>query len=650
MPQDVGVNGAAAGVPSCWLRFELDRSIGAPILVAAAAVWLSRTTGESRIALACADGAVRAKHQRLAPLASRPVVAVDLASPARVEDLRDQIATAIQAGCASGPWLNDAIDRHPSLRRQGARPLVVVDIACTGGEPAVVREPGSIVHLCCGDGLATVEFDSATVAPNDAARFAEQIAGVVRQLQARTDGDLNSVTVATADELALLTRLNDTGREVPANETIADSFRRQAAATPDAPALSAGDTTMTYSELLQAAEEVAAALRAAGVRRLSRVGLALLRDADLLPCVFGVLLSGASYVPLDLAFPHERLRTVVEDAEVDVIIAFDPQLGRRLAGPDRPVLTPASIKHTAGTDALTTNNGSAMQSGAGSDEARSEDPAYVIYTSGSTGTPKGVVVEHRNVINFFVAMDEVIEHRNPGRVAGGNQPLVRHLACSSCSGRSARGFHVVLRPDAATLRAQRTSRVGGPTFSLFYFASAEADSANGYQLLLDGARFADEHGFEAVWTPERHFHAFGGIYPNPSVTSAAVAAITQHVAIRAGSVVLAAAFAGTRRRGMVGRRQPVERSGRDLARRGLAAQRLRAQPCGLRRRQAADDRRGRRPCGRCGAARPSPWPAHAATSRCAPSHGPYSPRFPSGSHRRAASKPSSWPDGWAATY
>lgn len=74
-------------------------------------------------------------------------------------------------------------------------------------------------------------------------------------------------------------------------------------------------------------------------------------------------------------------------------------------------------------------------------------------------------------------------------------------------------------------------------FSLFYFADG-ADSAGGrYRLLLDGARFADEHGFAAVWTPERHFHEFGGRYPNPSVTAAAVAAVTERVEIRAGSVV-----------------------------------------------------------------------------------------------------------------
>jgi natural product biosynthesis luciferase-like monooxygenase protein len=74
-------------------------------------------------------------------------------------------------------------------------------------------------------------------------------------------------------------------------------------------------------------------------------------------------------------------------------------------------------------------------------------------------------------------------------------------------------------------------------FSLFYFADSRASSAGRYRLLIEGAKFADTHDFSAVWTPERHFHAFGGQYPNPSVTGAAIAAITQRVAIRAGSVV-----------------------------------------------------------------------------------------------------------------
>jgi natural product biosynthesis luciferase-like monooxygenase protein len=76
-------------------------------------------------------------------------------------------------------------------------------------------------------------------------------------------------------------------------------------------------------------------------------------------------------------------------------------------------------------------------------------------------------------------------------------------------------------------------------FSLFFFAAEGERSSDGtYRLLFEAARFADAHGFAAVWTPERHFHPFGGIYPNPSVTGAAVAAITSRIQIRAGSVVL----------------------------------------------------------------------------------------------------------------
>jgi natural product biosynthesis luciferase-like monooxygenase protein len=79
--------------------------------------------------------------------------------------------------------------------------------------------------------------------------------------------------------------------------------------------------------------------------------------------------------------------------------------------------------------------------------------------------------------------------------------------------------------------------------SLFYFADNRAGHADRagrerYRLLMDGARFADTHGFAAVWTPERHFHPFGGLYPNPAVTGAAVAAVTERVGVRAGSVVL----------------------------------------------------------------------------------------------------------------
>jgi natural product biosynthesis luciferase-like monooxygenase protein len=78
-----------------------------------------------------------------------------------------------------------------------------------------------------------------------------------------------------------------------------------------------------------------------------------------------------------------------------------------------------------------------------------------------------------------------------------------------------------------------------PQLSLFFFSADSAEQqGNKYQMLLESAKFADEHRFAAVWTPERHFQRFGGLYGSPSVTGAALAVITKHIFIRAGSVVL----------------------------------------------------------------------------------------------------------------
>jgi len=74
-------------------------------------------------------------------------------------------------------------------------------------------------------------------------------------------------------------------------------------------------------------------------------------------------------------------------------------------------------------------------------------------------------------------------------------------------------------------------------FGLFYFGGRQ-EPQQPYRTLLEGARFADENGFKAIWTPERHFHAFGGLYPNPSITAAALATATRTLSIRAGSLVL----------------------------------------------------------------------------------------------------------------
>lgn len=98
-----------------------------------------------------------------------------------------------------------------------------------------------------------------------------------------------------------------------------------------------------------------------------------------------------------------------------------------------------------------------------------------------------------------------------------------------------------LPPPTANIFARKPAeleREKPVQFSLFFFSADVEKQQDGYQLIMESAKFADQHTFTAIWTPERHFNAFGGLYPNPSVLSAALAMVTRHIQLRAGSVVL----------------------------------------------------------------------------------------------------------------
>ena len=169
-------------------------------------------------------------------------------------------------------------------------------------------------------------------------------------------------------------------------------------------------------------------------------------------------------------------------------------------------------------------------------ETDSSSLAYTIYTSGSTGRPKGVLIEHGNVANFFEGMDDLVFDSGKKRWLAVTS-LSFDISVLEILWTLTRGYTIVLAGGASDSDAAAKSRKIG--FSLFYFASDPGGvGREKYDLVLKGAEFADKHGFEAIWTPERHFHAFGGLYPNPSVIGAAVAAITKNIGIRSGSVVL----------------------------------------------------------------------------------------------------------------
>jgi amino acid adenylation domain-containing protein len=236
-------------------------------------------------------------------------------------------------------------------------------------------------------------------------RFADDaIHRMLRHLQILLEGmsdgsrsQLNAITLLTeAERHQLVVELNRTGRDYPRQALMQELFEGQARQAPEHTALRFGATALSYGELEGRANRIAQALRSRGVGRGQRVGLCVERGAEMLAAVLGILKAGAAYVPLDPAFPQERLRFMAEDAQLALLVSSSALAGSFGLPRERQLLLDADAKSIEA--APDTRLPLDAQS------ARPEDPAYVIYTSGSTGKPKGVVVPHRAVVNFLSSM------------------------------------------------------------------------------------------------------------------------------------------------------------------------------------------------------------------------------------------------------
>jgi amino acid adenylation domain-containing protein/non-ribosomal peptide synthase protein (TIGR01720 family) len=231
-------------------------------------------------------------------------------------------------------------------------------------------------------------FDAATVA-----RMTGHLLVLLKGIVAGPERPLAHLPLLTDAELSqVVVTWNDTTRHVPA-ATLPALFEAQVARTPDAVALVCDDVRLTYAEVDERANRLAHLLISRGVGPERCVALAMPRSADLVVAAMAVLKAGAAYLPIDLAYPAERIALVIDDARPVLVLTTTEASGR--ADMARLVLDePAVVDALAGSPA-----------GAPTDSDRvrplsAASPAYVIYTSGSTGRPKGVVVEHQSVADL----------------------------------------------------------------------------------------------------------------------------------------------------------------------------------------------------------------------------------------------------------
>jgi len=497
------------------LRVRVKASASAATTVAAFFAWLSALSGQERVsALYCdrtlsqqADG-IDAWLSPWVPLTLD--TRADTTAQQAAANAETHIANVRQAGAHAQDLplrLGDKLHAIERVRKIG---ICLGTAATPSGMELLLTQEAQ------GQGLQLVA-DRAVFTPATLQVMATHLAAWLRAFD-HARGRIDGIPLLPASEAQTVAAANATTTFFDTDCCVHEAIAAQAARTPQQEAIHGQGQVLTYGELDARATALAAALARRGVCAGDVVGVCLERTPEMVVALLAIMKAGAAYLPLDPAYPRDRIAFMIEDSAAPLVVTTAP--------------IAASLRLPASKSFLFDGPLVAGSVPAELPAPTPDSAAYLIYTSGSTGRPKGVVVTHRNVMNLFAGMAGSIPHEPPGRWLAVTS-LSFDISVLELFWTLAHGFTVVMHSD--TVQGESRS----PEFSLFYFATDNArDPKDRYKLLLEGAKFADREGFAAIWTPERHFHAFGGLYPNPAVTSAAIAAITTRLHIRAGSCVL----------------------------------------------------------------------------------------------------------------
>jgi len=232
-----------------------------------------------------------------------------------------------------------------------------------------------------------IEYNADLFVPERIERMAAQLEALIRGVVAEPHAAIDGVNILGAHERAQLASFYDTGAAYPHARSIVDLFEEVAAARADAVAVLYGDCSLTYAELNGWANALARHLcdvHAVGTGMF--VGIVMERSEALPVAILGVLKAGAAYVPIDPAYPSDRITFTLADAGCSVVVTDGSRADLR------------DCVRGALVEIHTLSDGEAGNLDLAVDP---DDAAYVIYTSGSTGKPKGCVVTHGNVVRLL---------------------------------------------------------------------------------------------------------------------------------------------------------------------------------------------------------------------------------------------------------
>ncbi|MDG0873756.1 amino acid adenylation domain-containing protein [Paenibacillus thiaminolyticus] len=267
------------------------------------------------------------------------------------------------------------------------------------------------------------EFATALYKESTIRRLSTHFGHLLAAIVSRPDAKIAELNLLTAEENEqILGEFNPAQPEAAPAAAFHRLFEEQAERTPEAEAVVYENERLTYAELNERANRLAATLRASGIGRETIVGILAERSVDLLVAVLAVWKAGGAYVPLDPDYPADRVRFMLEDSgakvlltqtalrerveawlgEEELALAVVLYLDDEASYSEERENAPIGSGMVSGklTDAV--NDGDESHQHVGTDsfhEARPEDLAYVIYTSGTTGKPKGVMIEHRSLVN-----------------------------------------------------------------------------------------------------------------------------------------------------------------------------------------------------------------------------------------------------------